>query len=208
MMPLRMGVLAREEARPARGTERSRGEGVQEAHALAREPVDVRRLDERVTGCPKLVPAQVVDEHDNHVGPSGPLVGLAARAGREHNSQKGGGCREMPECHVPRSITNRPMTYASIQSAGSWRPLRHCPGRSIWEGASDRRPSDLVGAVVAVRVFRVPTAADPVHVAPLDEGGLISYEKADGRFVHTLNTPEGFARKLEQLGIRLEGDRP
>jgi hypothetical protein len=96
------------------------------------------------------------------------------------------------------------MTYASIQSAGSWRPLRHCPGRSIWEGASDRRPSDLVGAVVAVRVFRVPTAADPVHVAALDAGGLISYEKADGRFVHTLNTPEGFARKLEQLGIGLE----
>jgi 2-polyprenyl-3-methyl-5-hydroxy-6-metoxy-1,4-benzoquinol methylase len=43
-----------------------------------------------------------------------------------------------------------------------------------------------------------------VYVVVLDGGGLISYRHADGRFVHTLNTPEGFGRKLDQLGIRLE----
>jgi len=41
-----------------------------------------------------------------------------------------------------------------------------------------------------------------VIVTPLEDGGLISYRKADGRFLHTLNTREGLDRKLRQLGIR------
>jgi hypothetical protein len=35
------------------------------------------------------------------------------------------------------------------------------------------------------------------------DGGLISYARSDGSFVHTLATPEGFARKLAALGIDL-----
>jgi len=54
-----------------------------------------------------------------------------------------------------------------------------------------------------VQVFAVDAARDPVHVALLDGGGLISYRRADGHFVHTLNTPDGLARKLAQLGIEL-----
>ena len=45
-------------------------------------------------------------------------------------------------------------------------------------------------------------AKDPVIVTPFDDGGLISYRKADGLFLHTLNTREGLERKLRQLGIR------
>ena len=46
------------------------------------------------------------------------------------------------------------------------------------------------------------TAKDPVIVTPFEDGGLISYRKADGMFLHTLNTREGLERKLRQLGIR------
>ncbi len=46
------------------------------------------------------------------------------------------------------------------------------------------------------------TAQDPVIVTPFEDGGLISYRKAHGLFLHTLNTREGFERKLRQLGIR------
>ena len=49
---------------------------------------------------------------------------------------------------------------------------------------------------------RCDTAKDPVIVTPFEDGGLISYRKADGMFLHTLNTREGFERKLRQLGIR------
>jgi hypothetical protein len=49
----------------------------------------------------------------------------------------------------------------------------------------------------------VPTARDPVVVGRLDQGGLISYQRRDGTYVHTLNTQAGFERKLRQLGIML-----
>jgi hypothetical protein len=97
-------------------------------------------------------------------------------------------------------------TYASLLAIGPWRPIPHCPGRRVWPGPTDSSPSDLVGSDVPVQVFRVDAARDPVHVAVLDGGGLISYGEPDGRFVHTLNTPDGFARKLEQLGIRVDDE--
>jgi len=43
-------------------------------------------------------------------------------------------------------------------------------------------------------------------VTPLVTGGLISYKRRDGTFLHTLNTAEGFARKLADLGIELPVD--
>ena len=51
------------------------------------------------------------------------------------------------------------------------------------------------------REFQVKTAEDPVVVTALEAGGLISYRKSDGGYLHTLNTEEGLRRKLEQLGI-------
>lgn len=51
--------------------------------------------------------------------------------------------------------------------------------------------------------FHVAAARDAVVVVPLSDGGLISYSRADGTYVHTLNTRDGFARKLAQLGIQL-----
>lgn len=96
-----------------------------------------------------------------------------------------------------------PPTYASLIASGRWREIPRCPGRSVLDEPSDASPADLIGPDAPVRVFRVGAAPDPVHVALLDDGGLIAYEKADGRFIFTLNTPDGFARKLEQLGITL-----
>ena len=48
----------------------------------------------------------------------------------------------------------------------------------------------------------VNAARDPVIVTAFDDGGLISYRKPEGVFVHTLNTREGLERKLRELGIR------
>jgi hypothetical protein len=49
----------------------------------------------------------------------------------------------------------------------------------------------------------VIAAKDPVVVAVFADGGLISYRKPDGRFVHTLNSRDGLERKLRELGIDL-----
>jgi hypothetical protein len=56
---------------------------------------------------------------------------------------------------------------------------------------------------VEVQSFQVPAARDPVLVVAIDGGGLVSYAREDGTYVHTLNTEAGFQRKLDQLGIRL-----
>jgi hypothetical protein len=53
----------------------------------------------------------------------------------------------------------------------------------------------------AMREHPVAGARDPVAVVRFPGGGLISYRKPDGRWLHTLNTADGFARKLEALGI-------
>ena len=95
-------------------------------------------------------------------------------------------------------------TYQSLLEAGEWRAIEGCPGRMVLPGAREATPQDLLGKAVVVQVFEVHGAPDPVHVGVVRGGGLISYRKPDGQFVHTLNTPEGLARKLEQLGIELE----
>ena len=64
--------------------------------------------------------------------------------------------------------------------------------------------ADLLGSNAIIQRFSSIMARDTVLVAQFDDGGIISYERGDGTFVHTLNTEEGFRRKLEQLGIKLE----
>ena len=62
-------------------------------------------------------------------------------------------------------------------------------------------PDRLAGAAAPARVLHSRHAADPIEVVPLEGGSLLSYRKTDGRYVHTLNTPDGLARKLAQLGL-------
>ena len=84
--------------------------------------------------------------------------------------------------------------------------MRGCPGRYTLPGTEfNGSPYDLLGAQTKLDEFRVDAAEDPVVVARLAQGGgLISYRRPDGEYVHTLNTEEGFRRKLDQLGIRFE----
>jgi hypothetical protein len=95
-------------------------------------------------------------------------------------------------------------TFAALMTKWSWRPIRNCPGRYVMTGApSDRPPQALVGSGDVVFGFRVETAPDKLLVVELVDGGLVTYERTNGTYVHTLNDPEGFLRKLRQLGIGL-----
>ena len=96
------------------------------------------------------------------------------------------------------------MTFDELMGAWAWKPIRNCPGRYVLAGAaSDLRPQELLGSEAEASEHRVPEARDAVLVAELPDGGLISYRRDDGSYLHTLNTPEGFRRKLAQLGIDL-----
>ena len=88
--------------------------------------------------------------------------------------------------------------------AWDWKPIRNCPGRYILRGAKAYdAPDNFLGREVAIREFRTDAARDTVLVAAIEDGGVISYRRDDGSYLHTLNTPEGFRRKLLQLGINL-----
>lgn len=95
-----------------------------------------------------------------------------------------------------------PVTFDEIMTRFSWRPIPGCPGRFVLRGQPDLAPADLLGGATP-QIFRVAAAPDPVLVARFEGGGLISYARPDGGFVHTLNTEEGLTRKLGQLGITL-----
>jgi len=82
-----------------------------------------------------------------------------------------------------------------------WRPIRGCPGRLVLNGLSERSVEDLAEMTAPASVRTSPVTRDPVVVVQLADGGLISYLKPDGRYLHTLATREAFARKLKQLGF-------
>jgi len=96
------------------------------------------------------------------------------------------------------------MRFAELKSKRNWKPIRACPGRYVLlDGNKTLSPEDLLSHEVEVSEFHVDKAKDIVVVAKLKDGGLISYKKIDGTYLHTLNTSEGFERKLSQLEITL-----
>jgi O-acetyl-ADP-ribose deacetylase (regulator of RNase III) len=93
-------------------------------------------------------------------------------------------------------------TFEELRSAYSWDPIRNCPGRFLLRGGPCRiRPEEILGPDAELREFRSDEAVDAVVAGGIANGGLISYRKEDGTYLHSLNTVEGYERKLEQLGI-------
>ena len=95
-------------------------------------------------------------------------------------------------------------TFETLKANRTWKPIRNCPGRYIlYDAPASLSPQDLLGSEVKLNEYHVSGAKDTVIVAALGNGGLISYQRADGTYVHALNTAEGVERKLRSLGIDL-----
>ncbi|MEH6417615.1 hypothetical protein [Pseudomonas sp. CGJS7] len=94
------------------------------------------------------------------------------------------------------------MDFATLKAGRPWTGIVGCPGRYVLKNAkSELTLAELLGGPVPVSEHRSPLARDVVLVARLADGGVISYRRPDGGCLHTLNTAEGMARKLAQLGI-------
>lgn len=93
------------------------------------------------------------------------------------------------------------VTFDELAAKLELRPIRNCPGRFVIRTSADLFLQELLGPEVEIHTFNVTTAKDTVLVVRLEEGGLISYRRVDGTYLHTLNTAEGFERKLLELGI-------
>lgn len=97
------------------------------------------------------------------------------------------------------------MRLKELHDRWQWTLIPNCPGRFVLVNEHRRISIEtLLGAHATVQEFTSKKARDRVLVVPLEGGGLISYARADGNIVHTLNTQEGFTRKLADLGITLD----
>lgn len=96
-----------------------------------------------------------------------------------------------------KELTN----FEKAFNTGKWKPIRNCPGRFVLiGGGSEILVENLSESKNPVVEFSTETVPDKVLTIEFEDGGgIISYIKDDGRFIHTLNTREGFKRKLEQL---------
>jgi hypothetical protein len=96
------------------------------------------------------------------------------------------------------------MNISELKKQYSWRAIPGCPGRSVLKHPNKQLTfKNLLGYEPEVKTFQVDQLQDLVLIVLLEDGALITYQKPDGTLIHTLNTPEGFTRKLNKLGISL-----
>lgn len=101
--------------------------------------------------------------------------------------------------------------FERIFNKWEWRPIRNCPGRfTFTDGSTDLTVEEILDAKIKTYKFKSAKVTDEVLVAAFfTGGGLISYAKEGGLFLHTLNNRDGFRRKLRQMEIALpETDYP
>jgi hypothetical protein len=126
--------------------------------------------------------------------------------------------------HVEENISG---TLLRLYQAYRWKPLPNCTGRytcrehnvvstlsplELLDRAAIKSFDDGESRILSLFAFDLPGRPDRVLVVPLDRcnrTGVITFAKThethDGSFtsyVHTLNAPSGFRRKLNGIGIQ------
>ena len=103
-----------------------------------------------------------------------------------------------------KTVEFQMITFDELAAKWELRPIHNCPGRFVIRTpAANLSPRELLGDEAEIHTFNVAAARDTVFAARLGRGGLISYKRLDGTYLHTLNTMEGFERKLFELGIEI-----
>ncbi len=96
------------------------------------------------------------------------------------------------------------ITFEKMISEWKWRPIYNCPGRFKLNNVDTTISiDDLLGFEMEVKQFQTSKAMDMVLIVPFSDGGIISYKREDGSYIHTLNNEDGFKRKLSDLNIQL-----
>ena len=93
-----------------------------------------------------------------------------------------------------------------------WKEIRNCPGRYTVRRRRDLArwpPERLLAAALGGNVRPVSlwrhgsSTSDAIHAVRFaGGGGLLTYARSDGKFVHTFNTESGMLRKIAALRIK------
>jgi hypothetical protein len=88
-----------------------------------------------------------------------------------------------------------------------WSEIKNCPGRYVTKSnpqATEISPTVLLHSLdinCSLNEYLIE-GKDLIAISHFDGGGgLLTYLKSDGRFVHTLNTESGLLRKMKALGL-------
>ena len=92
-----------------------------------------------------------------------------------------------------------------------WKEIRNCPGRYTVRRRRDLArwpPERLLAAALGAAAPQTglwrhgSSTSDAIHAVRFaGGGGLLTYARADGAFVHTLNTESGLLRKIAALRV-------
>lgn len=94
------------------------------------------------------------------------------------------------------------MTVAELLRRWDWEEMTSTPGRFRLVHPGPQPPvAELLGADVPLRTVESVASPDLIVLAEFEDGGLISYKRGDGTWVHTLNTLARYRRRLWELGI-------
>lgn len=92
------------------------------------------------------------------------------------------------------------ISFEKLKTRYRWKPIGNCPGRFVLEGGISQVTPEALCRKPA-KVFPSTRLPDLVYVISVINGGIISYQKKDGGFIHTLCDEEGFSRKLNDIGV-------
>lgn len=94
-------------------------------------------------------------------------------------------------------------TFDTVLARFPWREIRDCPGRFVMRPKrADLTPAHVVGAAVPIETFDADETPDRIALARFPGGGLLSFGKPDGTWIHALNTESGLSRRLARLNRR------
>ncbi|MDF1744726.1 MAG: hypothetical protein P1V19_13605 [Gimesia sp.] len=84
-----------------------------------------------------------------------------------------------------------------------WQQIPNTTGRFTLQKQDEQVSVESLLNSTEMEIKQYPSAhpEELIHVVELEDGGLISYERKDATFIHTLNSLNMFKRKLWELGI-------
>lgn len=108
-------------------------------------------------------------------------------------------------------MVDQELSFIFLFNLYTWKEITNCPGRYLLTKEDNERlklvsPNVVLNNRIPIEIFTSSMCRDRVHIGKLPDGGLLSYEKSDGTFVHTLNNLSGLQRKMNHLIIHFHGE--
>ncbi|CAF0927136.1 unnamed protein product [Adineta steineri] len=106
-------------------------------------------------------------------------------------------------------MENEDLCFMKLFTLYSWKEIKNCPGRYLLTKQDNEHlrlisPSEILNNKISIQIFDSEICRDRIHIGKFIDGGLLSYEKSDGTFVHTLNNISGLTRKMNHLNVHFD----